>query len=119
MPSSITAVDVSLAIAGLYLIKRIATPKPPGPSPPGPKGLPLLGNLLDMPTEQEWVKFSKWGETYGKFYPMPQQYIQRISEGNIIGDICSVNVLGQPVIILNSAKIAMDLLDKKSLIYSD
>jgi hypothetical protein len=36
-----------------------------------------------------------------------------------LGDICSVTVLGQPLIILNSAKIATDMLDKKSSIYSD
>jgi len=33
--------------------------------PPGPKGLPLLGNLLDMPSEQEWLTFSRWGEVWG------------------------------------------------------
>lgn len=36
-----------------------------------------------------------------------------------LGDICSVTVLGQPLIILNSAKMAIDMLDKKSAIYSD
>jgi hypothetical protein len=36
-----------------------------------------------------------------------------------LGDICSVTVLGQPLIILNSAKMSIDMLDKKSAIYSD
>lgn len=35
------------------------------------------------------------------------------------GDICSVTVLGQPIIVLNSVKAAFDILDKKSPIYSD
>ena len=35
------------------------------------------------------------------------------------GDICSVTVLGQPLIILNSATAAWEMLDKKSSIYSD
>jgi hypothetical protein len=35
------------------------------------------------------------------------------------GDISSVTVLGRPLIILNSAKVAMDMLDKKSAKYSD
>lgn len=34
--------------------------------PPGPRGLPLLGNLLDMPTEHEWLTFAKWGKKYGE-----------------------------------------------------
>ncbi len=36
--------------------------------PPGPKGLPLVGNLCDMPAEQEWLTFTRWGEKYGTFY---------------------------------------------------
>lgn len=36
-----------------------------------------------------------------------------------LGDICSVTVLGQTVVILNSAKMAIDMLSKKSTIYSD
>jgi hypothetical protein len=35
------------------------------------------------------------------------------------GDIAHVNVLGQHIFVLNSAKTAVDMLDKKSSIYSD
>ncbi|KAI0060603.1 cytochrome P450 [Artomyces pyxidatus] len=69
------------------------------PLPPGPTGLPILGNLLDMPTSQEWKVFAEWGERWG--------------------GIVSVNLLGQTIIIINSFKSAMDLLDGKSSIYSD
>lgn len=31
----------------------------------------------------------------------------------------SVNALGQPIVILNSAKIARDLLEKRGALYSD
>lgn len=40
-------------------------PRRNAPFPPGPKGLPLAGNLLDMPSEKEWLTFAKWGEIYG------------------------------------------------------
>ncbi|PPQ79518.1 hypothetical protein CVT25_003400 [Psilocybe cyanescens] len=85
----------------LFIFKvvfRSTASKTPSP-PPGPKGLPLVGNILDMPSEKEWLTFARWGETWG--------------------DICSVTVLGQPLIILNSATVACDMLDKKSAIYSD
>ena len=36
-----------------------------------------------------------------------------------IGDIIFVNVLGKNVVFLNSEKVATDLLDKRSIIYSD
>lgn len=35
------------------------------------------------------------------------------------GDIVSISVLGQDLVILNSAKTAVEMLDKKGLIYSD
>ena len=35
------------------------------PLPPGPKGLPIVGNLLGMPTRDEWVTFGKWSKDFG------------------------------------------------------
>ncbi|KAF8974327.1 cytochrome P450 [Flammula alnicola] len=92
-------VDASIILLALFILKTIFPSSRTRSLPPGPKGLPLVGNILDMPAEKEWLTFARWGEAYG--------------------DMCSVTVLGQPLIILNSAKIASDMLDKKSAIYSD
>ena len=36
------------------------------PLPPGPRGLPILGNYFDLPNgEKDWLTYRKWGETYG------------------------------------------------------
>ena len=37
------------------------------PLPPGPKGYPIIDNLLDMPTDKSWQVFDKWSKTYGTF----------------------------------------------------
>ncbi|KAK1216462.1 hypothetical protein PQX77_020931 [Marasmius sp. AFHP31] len=100
MAFSVTFVDFVLAAIGLYCVARLVSSKKSSlPLPPGPKGLPLLGNLLDMPSEKEWHTFAKWGQQYGK--------------------ICSVTVLGQTLVILNSASTAVEMLDKHGSVYSD
>jgi hypothetical protein len=35
------------------------------PYPPGPKRLPVIGNLLDMPNGSEWITYKRWGQLYG------------------------------------------------------
>ncbi|THU85007.1 cytochrome P450 [Dendrothele bispora CBS 962.96] len=72
--------------------------KYPAPLPPGPRGLPVVGNVLDMPSEKEWLTFAEWGRKYG--------------------GICSVTLMGQTMVIVNSAEI-MEALDRKGSVYSD
>ena len=70
------------------------------PLPPGPKPWPLIGNISDLPPtgEQEWIHWLKHKDTYGT--------------------ISSVTVLGQTIIIINDARCAFDLLEKRSAIHS-
>lgn len=35
------------------------------PFPPGSKGLPIIGNVFDMPSSQEWQKATEWNDVYG------------------------------------------------------
>lgn len=44
------------------------------PYPPGPRPFPLLGNVFNMPTTQEWKTFSRWGQVYGEFGRQPWLY---------------------------------------------
>jgi hypothetical protein len=38
------------------------------PYPPGPKGHPLIGNLRDLPTRYQWLKYEEWGKDFGKHH---------------------------------------------------
>lgn len=38
------------------------------PYPPGPAPLPLLGNLLDIPSSYQHLTFAKWSERWGKYH---------------------------------------------------
>ncbi|KAJ7629458.1 cytochrome P450 [Mycena polygramma] len=69
------------------------------PLPPGPRKLPLLGNLLSMPRKLPWVTFARWSEAYSS-------------------DIIHLNVAGTSIVVLNTIEAATDLLDKRSSIYS-
>ena len=35
------------------------------PYPPGPKRLPVVGNLFSMPSQEGWVTYRKWSEQLG------------------------------------------------------
>lgn len=37
------------------------------PLPPGPKGLPIIGNLKDLPDRLEWETYHKWCKEFGAF----------------------------------------------------
>ena len=36
--------------------------------PPGPKGLPIIGNMFDVPSVAPWKTFREWSEVYGQSY---------------------------------------------------
>lgn len=89
---------------------------PPLPYPPGPKGEFLFGNARQMPENSQWLAFANWGKKYGEhnFYLTPQLALTINSGGYVF-----CRVFNAPYLILNDAKSAMDLLDRRSTIYSD
>lgn len=116
--SALPALDVSLGILFLAALWRLISRKTPS-MPPGPRGLPLLGNVLNMPTTESWLVFAQWAKTYGMSSVEHTRSARLIFELITPGDLMSVTLLGQPIIIVNSQKIARDMLDKKAAIYSD
>ena len=57
----ITMISVWLAIRA---IRGRADP----PYPPGPKGLPILGNALDIDMNEPHLTYTEWGKTYGLYF---------------------------------------------------
>ncbi|TDL20094.1 cytochrome P450 [Rickenella mellea] len=95
----ISITNVTLSILCLYILKFVFASLRRKNLPPGPKPLPLIGNLFDLPKEYDWLHWAKHKELYGP--------------------ISSVSVLGQNLILINDAQIAYDLLEKKSAIHSN
>ncbi|KAH6918907.1 O-methylsterigmatocystin oxidoreductase [Coprinopsis sp. MPI-PUGE-AT-0042] len=71
------------------------------PLPPGPKGLPILGNLLQIHNAgtKSWVMYNEWAQRYG--------------------DLVYADIFGQPILVLNSLKSIRDLLEKRGSNYAD
>ncbi|KZT12638.1 cytochrome P450 [Laetiporus sulphureus 93-53] len=66
---------------------------------PGPIGLPLLGNVHQIPLVSQHTTFAEWEKRYGS--------------------IIYVRILQRPVLFLNSVEAANDLMDTKGANYSD
>ncbi|KAF5019368.1 hypothetical protein F66182_8618 [Fusarium sp. NRRL 66182] len=90
-------VGVSLVVyLGLRALIRASTQ----PLPPGPRGLPILGNLKDLPPPgafeaHHWLKHKA-----------------------LYGPISSITVLGQTIVIVNEAALAFEILERRSAIHS-
>lgn len=63
LKSSLVASGIFLAlIYWHYIMKRKRSRLP---LPPGPKGLPIVGNLYDIPADKPWTVYDKWFQKYG------------------------------------------------------
>ena len=56
---------LSLYSVGLYLRKKRSWKA--ASYPPGPKGYPIIHNLLDIPTEYPWEVYAELAKKYGAF----------------------------------------------------
>lgn len=101
--------QVALAVVALaavllfnHLLALLTTNSPksrPLPLPPGPPGLPVIGNVHQNPKSHAWLQWHQWSKKYGP--------------------IIYLSMLGQPIIVLHSAKAAQDLFARRGAIYSD
>jgi hypothetical protein len=66
------------------------------PLPPGPKGIPLLGNISDLP-QPGMLECHHW-----------------LKHKDIYGPVSSITVLGQTFVIVNDSKIALELLKDRA-----
>ncbi|EEB88897.1 hypothetical protein MPER_13076 [Moniliophthora perniciosa FA553] len=70
-----------------------------GNPPPGPKGYPLVGNIFQIDANQLWNTLLKWEKDYG--------------------DIVYFRLFNQNIVVLNSGRVAGDLLDRRAANYSE
>jgi len=115
-PYCLLTIALVLVFVGLTTVQDSRRNSGRLPYPPGPKGYPFIGSLLEAPTEKPWLTYAEWGETYGEQLGTPGL---RGSYQFLPGDMVFFKVLGQPILILNSVKRTNDLFEKRSSNYSD
>src|SRR3982074_3735982 len=97
MHSATYTAIVGLLIAVYIVTRRKSTSSLP--LPPGPKPLPIIGNVHQAPKSYSWRTYREWSKEYGP--------------------IVYVSMLGQPIIVLSTSEVAHDLLAKHGAIFSD
>ncbi|KAI0085085.1 cytochrome P450 [Irpex rosettiformis] len=95
MSSTVSLIVLTVSSIVVLALKRANRLRP---LPPGPPGWPIIGNLFDLQQELPWITYSNWSKTYGS--------------------IMFLRALTTPIVIVSSADIAFDLMDKRSAIYS-
>ncbi|KAL0947947.1 hypothetical protein HGRIS_010576 [Hohenbuehelia grisea] len=97
--SMITTTHIAVfSILGLLASYLLRT-RPRFPLPPGPRADPLIGHLRSIPTKDEAKVFHEWAQRYG--------------------DVVYIHALGKSIVVVDSVDVAIDLLEKRSAIYSD
>ncbi|KAI7209194.1 putative cytochrome P450 [Hortaea werneckii] len=99
LPITLTAIALLLLFLVLLLNKPLLRgAKHTHSLPPGPPGLPILGNLFDLPP------------TTG---PQPE-YLHWLAHKDRYGPVSSVKVLGQTMVIIHDRGIAGEVLERKA-----
>jgi hypothetical protein len=101
-------------VAG-YLAIRIYRRRGRPPYPPGPRPLPLVGNLFDIPKEFSWLSYAQLSKKHGMVYFGGKAALTE----RMTGDVLSFHVFGKVIVVLNSLKANKDLLERRADIYSD
>ncbi|KAG9091481.1 hypothetical protein FS749_016515 [Ceratobasidium sp. UAMH 11750] len=95
----LAALSATAGTLGAYILWRNRATDT-HPLPPSPTYWPLIGNILSMPTKDEHLGFIELGK-------------------QLNSDIFSLSMFGALIIVLNSSEDAINLLEKRSGIYSD
>ena len=107
---------VLLAITGFLLVAKRLSKAPK--LPPGPPGLPILGNALEIPSLNPWFYYTKLMETFGLLSFSRFYYASRLTMICVTGDVVHLNALGNTMIFLNSHEAIQDVLVKRGGAFS-
>ncbi|EJT68232.1 hypothetical protein GGTG_14190 [Gaeumannomyces tritici R3-111a-1] len=92
---ALVAIPVTAYAAYRWVVSMAWDLRPTLPLPPGPKPVPLLGNISDMP-KLGVIEYTHW-----------------LSHKDKYGPISSVTIMGHTLVIIHDPEVALDLLERK------
>ncbi|KAI5115931.1 hypothetical protein M0805_002081 [Coniferiporia weirii] len=98
-PRFLAAVGISLSAVAVYTRARHRDSNGHSQYHPSPPSDPIIGHLRIMPTRYQWKTFAEWGRT--------------------LGDVIYTCVLGRHALIINSAEVACELMERRGANFSD
>jgi hypothetical protein len=121
---------VGLIILGaFYIYSRFFTLRNNSglPLPPGPPAEPFFGHFRTVPLVNPEYSYIKWGKEYGMpcvfslvlYSLFGERIMLTLGYDTVASDVLYFNILGRPVVVLNSVKAAVDLLNKRGSNYQD
>ncbi len=102
--STVSAIIV--IVISTYLL-YLAVDRYRKPRVPGPSGLPLLGNILQVPDNAYFLQYTEWAKKYGTCLAY---MCILITECIVTGSFYSLNLIGNRLLVVNDHKSAIDLL---------
>ena len=82
--------------------------------PPGSPGLPLLGNLFDLPQGSPWVGYRELSRRYGASSRLVPGLEIIVADARASGNLVHLQILGRSILLINDVGVASDLLEKRS-----
>ncbi|KAG8794026.1 hypothetical protein FRC12_000815 [Ceratobasidium sp. 428] len=90
---------ICISLGAFMLRKFYCARDSPYPLAPSPRYFPVIGHLLSLPSRDEHAGFMEMAKK--------------------LGNLFSLHIFGTPVLVVNSSQDAINLLEKRSNLYSD